>query len=417
MTVTGQGDLAAAAEGAMQAGRLDEAARLWERVLAEAPDHPRALLHLGQHMLHRGDVARARDLLERAVAADPKNPLAALNLSFVFRATGDAAGEGMALARALAADPYYLPALLARGALEERTGRAREAARTYDVALTIAPDKPAAWLAEPLAHARAVVEANRAALDGFLTARLAAARARHAVPARFDEAKDVMTGRKKVYTQQPTLLHYPGLPAVQFYDRADFPWLDAVEAATDTIRDELLAVLKKDSGDFAPYVRHRPGVPLNQWAELNHSPRWSAYFLWRDGVRQDDPCAQCPATAALLETLPLAVVPGAAPAAFFSALAPKTRIPPHTGVTNTRLIVHLPLIVPEGCWYRVGNDRREWVPGKAWVFDDTIEHEAWNGSDLPRYVLIFDIWNPLLSEDERAMVCALLAGVRDYYAG
>ena len=77
---------------------------------------------------------------------------------------------------------------------------------------------------------------------------------------------------------------------------------------------------------------------------------------------------------------------------------------PHTGVTNTRLTVHLPLIVPPGCGFRVGATTREWLPGKAWVFDDTIQHEAWNLSDTPRAILIFDIWNPLLSAAERELV-------------
>ena len=85
---------------------------------------------------------------------------------------------------------------------------------------------------------------------------------------------------------------------------------------------------------------------------------------------------------------------------------PRTHIPPHTGVTNTRLTVHLPLIVPPNCGFRVGSETREWVPGKAWVFDDTIEHEAWNRSDAPRAVLIFDIWNPILTAAERDLVRA-----------
>ena len=35
------------------------------------------------------------------------------------------------------------------------------------------------------------------------------------------------------------------------------------------------------------------------------------------------------------------------------------------------------------------------------VFDDTFDHEAWNGSDERRIVLIFDVWNPQLSLPER----------------
>jgi aspartate beta-hydroxylase len=406
------------AQRSMQAGRLEEAAGLWQSVLARDADHPKALLHLGQHALYRQNVPLAQSLLERAAGADPQNPVAPLNLSFVFRAAGDAAKELAALTRALTIDPYFLPGLLAKAAFYDRIGKHRQAAKVYSDALTIAPAEPAPWLAEPLEKARAAVAANRAELDRHLEDKLKSARASHgdANLSRFDEAKDVMIGVKKIYTQQPTMLHYPGLPANAFYDNRDFPWLPQVEHATAAIRDELGVLLREQREGFAPYVKHADGAPLNQWAELNHSPKWSAYFIWDDGRRIDEHCAQCPRTAALLQTLPLAEIPGAAPSAFFSAMAPQTRIPPHTGVTNTRLVVHLPLIVPDGCWFRVGNEKRQWQEGKAWIFDDTIEHEAWNGSDLPRIILIFDIWNPHLSRAERELVSGLVNGVQDYYA-
>ena len=112
---------------------------------------------------------------------------------------------------------------------------------------------------------------------------------------------------------------------------------------------------------------------------------------------------------ALLAGAPQPDQPGRTPSAMFSLLKPNTRIPAHVGVSNARLVTHLPLIVPEGCGFRVGNETRQWVPGKAWVFDDTIEHEAWNDSDQLRVVLIFDIWHPDLSPAERAMITALTA--------
>jgi aspartate beta-hydroxylase len=100
----------------------------------------------------------------------------------------------------------------------------------------------------------------------------------------------------------------------------------------------------------------------------------------------------------------------------YSLLAPHTRIPPHTSSTNARLIVHLPLIVPGGCRFRVGNETREWEEGKAWVFDDTIDHEAWNDSGHLRVILMIDVWNPYLTAAEREMVSVLLNEVRNYYA-
>jgi aspartyl/asparaginyl beta-hydroxylase (cupin superfamily) len=411
-------DLFLAADTALQAGRLDEAARLWGQVRLIAPDHPQALFHLGQHHLHRGDPMIARELLEQAAAADAGNPVIALNLSAAFRAMGDNRNELMALDRALAIDPYYFPALLARGMYFERIGKPRQAARTYKDVLAIAPAVPEEWMKKPLERAREIVEQNSAALDAFLDGRLSVLRAQADGPlSRFDECKDILTGTKKAMVQQPTLLNFPRLPPIPFYERKDFPWLAEVEAATDTIRDEFLALRRDDAREFEAYVNHPEGVPLNQWAELNHSPKWSVFFLWSDGVRNDAHCARCPKTAALLDRVPMASVPNAAPAVFFSTLAPKTLIPPHTGVTNTRLIVHVPLVVPEGCWFRVGNETREWRHGEALIFDDTIEHEAWNGSDELRAILIFDVWNPHLSEAERTLVCELLAGYQEFFKG
>ena len=93
----------------------------------------------------------------------------------------------------------------------------------------------------------------------------------------------------------------------------------------------------------------------------------------------------------------------------FSLLKPRTLIPAHVGVNNARLVCHLPLMVPEGCWFRVGAEKRFWKRGEAFVFDDTIEHEALNPTDELRVVLIFDVWHPDLSEIERDAVAALIS--------
>jgi aspartyl/asparaginyl beta-hydroxylase (cupin superfamily) len=267
-----------------------------------------------------------------------------------------------------------------------------------------------------LDHARVVVDVNGRQLADHLAAALAEARAKHAgvLQHRFDDALDVRLGRKKVYVQQPTGLHIPYLPAIQFYDRADHEWTRELEAATPEILAELQAVLAAGGG-FVPYVAYEPGTPLNQWAELNHSKRWSTYFLWDQGKRVDAHCAACPRTSALIDRMPLADVPGRGPTAFFSMLAPRTRIPPHSGVTNSRLIVHLPLIVPDGCGFRVGNETRTWTVGESFMFDDTIEHEAWNDSDSPRFVLIVDTWNVFLTDAERDLVRATMQGLDSYY--
>jgi aspartyl/asparaginyl beta-hydroxylase (cupin superfamily) len=291
-------------------------------------------------------------------------------------------------------------------------GKRRVAAQVYQNALRIAPRPeytPTAF-DEPIRRARRLVEEDAQDQAAYLRERLGDLRARfaHEHLERIDECVDLMAGTKKVYNAEPVQMHVPRLPAIPFFDRRHFTWFEQLETETDGIREELSVLLAEGLPGFAPYVDYEPGTPENQFGELNHSDRWSSLWLWRDGKRQEQAIARCPYTAGVLEQLPLADQPGFAPTALFSALAPHTRIPPHTGSTNARLVVHLPLILPGPAGFRVGNDRREWRIGEAWAFDDTIEHEAWNDSDETRVILIFDIWNPLLSAAEREMICALL---------
>lgn len=407
------------ARRAARAGRTDEAARAWEQVRASAPDHPEALYFFAQRALAQGDARSAVPWLQRAAQASPQ-PVILLGLAHAQHMLGDDMGQMNALEGALKADPYCYPALLSKGALLEKMGFPRQAARTFADALKILPreERLSPDLRALAERARNAVGENTEALDAFIQSRLGDLRTAHAAEPldRFDEAKDAMTGRKKIYVQQPVMLHYPRLPAIQFYEDASFPWLKDLEAATDALEAELQGVLAARREGFRPYLNHPDGVPLNEIGVLNRSMDWSAYFLWDDGKRIDEHCERCPRTAALLDALPLAHVPGFAPAAFFSNLKPRARIPAHTGVTNARLIVHLGLIVPGRCTFRVGNETREWKRGKAWVFDDSIEHEAANDSDGERVVFIFDVWNPYLSTAERELVCALLAAQREYYA-
>ena len=118
---------------------------------------------------------------------------------------------------------------------------------------------------------------------------------------------------------------------------------------------------------------------------------------------------------AAVRRLPQAEVPLRSPSALFSVLQPRTRIPPHNGVANFRLVVHLPLILPGSCGFRVGGETREWRYGQAWAFDDTIEHEAWNDSDAVRVILICDIWSPRLSPEERRTIAAVIAATDGFH--
>jgi aspartyl/asparaginyl beta-hydroxylase (cupin superfamily) len=307
-------------------------------------------------------------------------------------------------------------ALLQAAADHEARGESRAAAATYRTALQSIPRFLSPSAQAVLAHAKAVVDANDTALELFLAERLAPLRDRHGGErlGRVERGLDILLRKRRVYRPSPSFMYVPQLPAIEFYERSDFPWLDALEAATADIRAELVQVLADGAATLEPYVRV-DGTPEPRWRELNNSRRWSVFYLWRGGEPVHENLARCPKTAAALTGWPKCELTGTGPSAVLSILDAKTRIPPHVGVNNARLIVHLPLIVPPGCGFRVGAETRSWEPGKAFVFDDTIEHEAWNDSDQPRAVLILDTWNPFLSEAEREMVTAMTAGVGEYY--
>jgi aspartyl/asparaginyl beta-hydroxylase (cupin superfamily) len=325
-----------------------------------------------------------------------------------------------ALERALALDPTHLVVLLQKASLLDILGKPRAAAAVYGHALqSLASGTPLpAPIEAHVGHARKRVAENAAQLASLLDTRLAAL-SQADLPStsrrRFDRCLDRVLGRRRIFTPEPTGLLFPYLRNYEYFDRESFPWLPALEAETDSICEELLGVLADDAPGLEPYIAFDAGLPLRQWQELNHSRRWSAYFLWNQGRRENAHAARCPRTLAALANVPQVDIPGHAPTAFFSILEARTKIPAHTGVTNTRLTVHLPLIVPGGCRFRVGGEIREWRKGTAWVFDDTIEHEAWNDSDLARAILIFDVWNPELTPLERDLVRETTAALADYY--
>ena len=390
-------------------------------MVSEGDVRTRELLQGAERALRGRDAPAALKLLREAEALAPQDADVKMQLALALRASGDFAGALEAVEAALVIDPYLLLGLLSKGWLLEKLGRGREAAIAYRNALKIVPpdDRLAPALKAPVQRAREAVKADSEAAVAFVEERLAELRARHAGDdlKRFDMSRDVFLAGKQVYHPEPALLHYPMLPAEQFFDRRRFPWLEQLEAGTQTIREELLVVLREDLEGMEPYIQYPPGVPVNQWVELNHSPRWNSYFLWKDGVKDEAHCARCPNTTALLESLPLLRQPGFGPTAMFSVLAPKTHIPPHNGSTNPRRRVHLPLILPGPSRFRVGNETREWKMGEAWVFDDTIEHEAWNDADQTRVILIVDVWNPYLTAAERELVAAMMAAKNAFTAG
>jgi aspartyl/asparaginyl beta-hydroxylase (cupin superfamily) len=409
------------AQAALRGGNPALAGRVWEDILARMPSHGGALFGLAQLRYRSGAIEEARVLLERLVGVDGRDKQQWIHLALVCNAQRDEAREDEAIRHALTLDPTDLLALILRAALYTRQGKKHAAARAHGAVAAVAPplDSLAPQLRPALQEALAYRDQYDREFGSFLDDWMAPLlrELNTEGTARFAASLDIMLGRRRRYEPQPALFHFQGLAPVTFLERRDFPWLDAFEAAVDAVRAEFLAILA-DGPDtapgFTPYMQYDADQPLRQWAELNRSPRWSAFHLIEAGTVNAANAARCPHTMRLLAGAPQPQQPGRTPVAMFSVLKPRTRIPPHCGVSNARLVTHLPLVVPPGCAFRVGNDVRAWEAGKAWVFDDTIEHEAWNDSEQLRAILMFDIWHPQLTGPERALVTAMQAGMQAF---
>jgi aspartyl/asparaginyl beta-hydroxylase (cupin superfamily) len=408
-----------AAAQAAAAGLAEQSERLWRQAATEAPRHPLVLAELARRLLNGGDAENGEAVARQALAGDSGNADAWLTLAASLRMLNRPDEELLAVKRVLAFDPRNLRALLQKASLYEMRGDARMAAATYRTALQFVPPGivPPEPMRQTLEHARQAVAANARELEAVIETRLASLRERHdhEQVRRFDRCLEILLQKQSIQRQRPSLLYFPELAGIEFPDRGQFPWLDAIEAQSAEIRAELLGILADHPAELEPYVNIAGGGTSDKWRQLNQSRRWSVYYLWREGVAIADHLARCPRTVAALEAWPRCEIPGRGPSALFSILDAHTHIPAHSGVMNTRLLVHLPLVVPPGCRFRVGGVTREWRPGQAFVFDDSFEHEAWNDSDMPRAVLIFDIWNPAVSSIERDLVREMIAAVGEYY--
>ncbi len=365
-------------------------------------------------------IAEARAALQRRDGAQARRLLGELNdkdmpwilLAQVCNVTGDTTGEELALQRQLETEPRHLPALILTGELKARLGDDRAANSFFQAALNqagVMSDVPAA-LHPMLVRAQEFIATTQKRFESHLLEQLN--KSGLASEGRVGTAIDMLLGKKQLYLQQPSSFYFPSLPQRQFYERDEFEWLTDVEAAVPAMRDELLSVLA-DGEDFAPYVEASGDRPRAANSLLD-DPSWGAFYFWRNGKRVAENTNRCPATMAALELAPMPDIDQRSPIALWSLLKSGTHIQPHHGLLNTRLICHVPLIVPGDCALRVGNETREWREGEALIFDDSFEHEAWNRSGTSRVVLLFEIWRPEISVEERAALTAIFETINDY---
>lgn len=237
---------------------------------------------------------------------------------------------------------------------------------------------------------------------------------------RFRLSLDMMLGEaerppeRRRYPQTPLVHYYPGTDYLQFADTVEYDWVPKLEAQFPAMQAEALALLADHAG-FTPYVKTDTKRPQGDFHGMLENPEWSTLHLWQNGAAVDEHVKRCPTIyQAVIDHVPLCHIGPRAPSVMLSLLRPGAKIPPHTGMLNSRLICHLPLVVPPDCGFRVGSETIQWAEGKMIAFDDSVEHEAWNNSAYDRLVLIFDIWRPELSLAEQGQITAMFAAVDNY---
>lgn len=418
-------DLRAQARASAESGRWEQAEAAFRELLRQSPDDVEALNVLGASAMARGAFADAGALLRQALASAPGDGSVRKNLGMLLLQTGDAEGAADVLGQAVDDDPDFFVARLLLGLAHERCARSADALGQYLASLGRAhahgfwldPASTPPGLRSLVAHARHTVRTHRLQVMDQVLSPL---RARHGEQALarvrrcFAHYLGDDASRPASPVQRPLSLYFPGLPETPYFDRALFPWYEALEDAWTGIRDEMEHALEEDMG-LVPFLgTPPPGMGSSYLAGRGEAAaRWDGLFFHRHGKRFAENCDRCPATEAALDAVPLVHIRGHSPETLFSVLGPGSHILPHTGITNTRTVTHLPLMVPRDCALNVAGEQHAWQPGRCVSFDDTFEHEAWNRSDQTRVILLFDVWNPHLDAVEREAIAEFVATIGD----
>ena len=416
----------AQAQAAVQQGDTVLAEQRYLNLLDLVSGDVEALQFVAARHFARGDAMRAVSLLLVAQQAQPDNPVTLHQLGAAQSALGDWHGAIGSLERCLSLAPNAFVARLRLGIALEQLGDAHAALVAYFGAINAAQakgrwmsdDTTAPGLRSAVTHAIGSIDSGRRQL---FDAVLEPLRQRYGPSelTRVEECLAIYLGEKPAVLpdprQEPKFLYFPGVPSQPYYPRERFPWQSEMEANTAAIREELRAVLSQPQQLESFLLTDSPQDTADLLrSSAGGSAAWDAYFFHRHGERYDAHALACARTAAVLDSLPLAYVREHSPETLFSVLRPGSHILLHRGVTNTRLVTHLPLIVPPDCALRVGGEIHQWQEGRCVTFDDTFEHEAWNHSGETRVMLIVDSWNPDLSEAERAAVADLVGAIGDF---
>jgi aspartate beta-hydroxylase len=390
-------------------GQTVSAELVLRQLVEKRPEVVEAWLLLADLAEARGDDARARECLAQATKREPDDVALILTVANKQLNMNQPAACIDTLAALLERAPHTVLAWFMLGdALEagdqhDLAARARnQGVHRGQAAGQLISMETTPVLLQPIIH-QVIAEINqqrRSRIDGALErmrAKFSAtelARVEHAVKVYLEEVKD---GPASAH-QKPGFLFFPGLPQGPFHEVALQSWSAKLSAAFETIRTEVLAALRKQDGLDKDLAK----------------PSWDT-FLVRQGVRDEANLKRFPKTAAVLNSLELCDVAGQGPEVCISVMQPGARTLPHQGLTNTRLMLQLPLQAAGDCALHVhGGAERTYQQGEALMFDDTFRHESWNRSEQPRVLLQLDCWNPHLSDAERVALRDIIGSLNAY---
>jgi aspartate beta-hydroxylase len=413
--------LLASARQLRERGHADAAAATYALALQSRPALAEAHAYLASHALQRGVFAAAVAHGEQALLADPDNVQVHAVLGDAMRRLIAFDYAERALQDILGDQPQAYTSGLHHAWLLERRGDTQAALLGYLRSIKTAQlcgfwrddDSTPPWLRERVQHAMQRAQSGRRQLfhdilDGMIEryGRDDLSRVADCLAIYLGESPTVYADPR----QRPTFLYFPGLPMTPVFDRSQLSFADEYEERMPAIREEMLSALAGSEG-IEPF---HYDLTAEQREAMTRGAAWDAYFFDRDGVRLDDHHRACPVTSATLAQLPLDHIRDHGPEVCFSILRPGAHILPHRGVTNTRSVLHLGLVIPDQCALNLLDvGEVHWQEGRCFAFDDTYEHEAWNRSDSTRVILLADIWNPHLREAERAAVADLIAAIGD----
>lgn len=393
------------ADALARKGDLGSAIDILQTLLDHEPDHREALIMFGRVYRADGQFNKAIPVLKDLLKADPNESWTWYDLGETYEALEDFSNAANAYLQAWSLSSTNARFALNAGFALWQNNKKLEALNVWSIGsdmdplVRVAQFRPEADEITKIKSRTADTELRR-----FFTQMYEDGLNKH------DDADRLKTGiwpqthfgpvDYKIENQKPYMFYAPDLPARPVFDVSKLPWADTLKRAAPEITRELNDYLKRTNDYGSPYLAHMSDGDVS-WKALQGSEDWNALHLFKDAKEQS--CSSAfPKTLSALKNVPMTELFGTPMEVFFSVLKPDTHIPPHYGLSNSRLTAHLPLIIPNDCHIRVSDHIHHWREGELFLFDDSFDHEARNDSDEVRIVLIFETWRPDLSTSEIA---------------